>query len=138
MIQPTKWLTRLVSEVSKFMLCLDGNAPVQCHLYHNEDDRDEWEITVFGEPNRFGGRLAKHSIDRCFSVDVLGVVMLFEDVESCQWQTSNIDASDELGPHLSVCGRFEGHQVWLRVLSRAPERLRGNVEVKSQSRVKDD
>lgn len=139
MTAPAKWIARLVNEVSKHMFCFEGlNTAVQCHVFHNRDVSDEWEITVFGEPNRFGGRLARHSIDRCFSIDAMALMMLLEDVESCQWQTSNVDGTDELGPHLSIVGGFQGHRVWLRVLARAPEKLRTKISVESSIQQSDD
>lgn len=124
MDHPGPWLNQLVDAVASCMTCLEGPNPVQCHYFFNDDERQEWEITVFGESLSFGGRLSSLSYDPRYSVDVLSLAALFDTIESCQWQTRSIDSSDELGPHVSCIGDVQGHHVWLRVLSHSPERLR--------------
>ncbi len=126
-----EWIEQLVTEVAAQMRCLDGAIPLNCH--HFQDDGGEWEITVFGEPQTFGGRLTRLTYDARYSIDVLGLATIFDVIESCTWQTANIDGADELGPHVAVCGVFQGHRVWLRVLSHAPEKLRHSTEVIPES-----
>ena len=122
---PKAWLAQLVEDVSSHVISWDGDVPLQCHVFHNNDQQqDEWEVTLFGEPQTFGGRLASLSYDSCLSVSVLHVAGVFEDIDACHWQTANVDASDELGPHLAITGKYQGRRVWLRILGRAPERLR--------------
>lgn len=122
---PNVWLSKFVEEVGEHVSAWDGDVPLQCHVYYNQEESlDEWEVTLFGEPQSFGGRLKSFKFDAPLNVNVLHVASVFEDVESCHWQTANIDGSDELGPHFSVIGTYAGRAVWLRILSRAPERLR--------------
>lgn len=124
MAQPAKWLNQLVDAVASCMTCLDGPNPVQCHFFLNEAEGPEWEVTVFGEQLSFGGRLHSLSYDARYSVDVLSIAALFDKIDSCLWQTTSINPSDELGPHVSCSGEVKGHKVWLRVLGHSPERLR--------------
>lgn len=122
---PNTWLSKLVDEVAAHVTSWDGDIPLQCHVFRNRDEgRDEWEVTLFGEPQNFGGRLASLNFDAALSVNVLHVAAVFENVEACHWQTANIDGTDELGPHFAVTGSYQGRQVWLRILGQAPERLR--------------
>ncbi len=132
---PNVWLTKFVDDVAPHVSSWDGDVPLQCHVFRNCDgELDEWEVTLFGEPQTFGGRLKSVAFDAPLNVSVLHVAAVFEEVESCHWQTANIDGSDELGPHFSVIGVYEGHNVWLRILSRAPERLRKSARaIRAQS-----
>lgn len=131
MAHQVEWIEQLVSEVAAQMRCLDGDVPLNCHIF--QDSNGEWEVTVFGEPQTFGGRLKGLPFDVRYSIDVLGLATVFDVIESCTWQTGHIDGTDELGPHVAVCGIFGGHRVWLRVLSRAPEKLRHQAEVIPES-----
>ena len=133
MAHQVDWIEQLVSEVAAQMKSLDGELPLNCHVFQDGDGGGEWEVTVFGEPQSFGGRLKGLTFDARYSIDVLGLVTIFDVIESCTWQTASIDGTDELGPHVAVCGVFQGHRVWLRVLSRAPEKLRQQSEVIPES-----
>ena len=122
---PKRWLTQLINEVAPHVVSWNDEVNLQCHVFQNTDaDGDEWEVTLFGEPQTFGGRLKSICIDSCLTVNILNVATLFEDVDTCHWQTGTVDQSDELGPHVAVCGSFRGRRVWLRILSKAPESLR--------------
>lgn len=133
MAHQAEWIEQLVSEVAFQMRCLDGEVPLNCHIFQDSNEGGEWEVTVFGEPQIFGGRLKGLTYDVRYNIDVLGLATIFDVIESCTWQTASIDGTDELGPHVAVCGVFEGHRVWLRVLSRAPEKLRNQTEAIPES-----
>lgn len=131
---PGQWLDHFVNAVGHFMQCMGESRPIQCHAFHNDAEDGEWEITVFGEPQRFGGRLAALDIETAYTIDVLGIAMLFDEIESCRWQTSQVDVWDELGPHAAFLGTLGDRKIWLRVCSRAPKRLQslgtsGDIEV---------
>lgn len=122
---PKRWLSDLVNDVSPSVMSWNSDVRLQCHVYQNSDEeQDEWEVTLFGEPQTFGGRLKPFSYEACLTIDVLSVTAAFEEIHSCHWQTGTVDSSDELGPHLAVCGSYQGNRVWLRLLGQAPERLR--------------
>ncbi len=54
-----------------------------------------------------------------FSLDIEQFRSLFDRVDSAAWQSLGFP-SDE-GPHVSVEGVFQGHEVFIQVLAYAPE-----------------
>ena len=57
-------------------------------------------------------------------VDLRAIGEMFAQVDSVQWQALPLGANDELGPHVSLEGTYEGNPVWLRILSKAPKRFK--------------
>ncbi|MDO8945465.1 MAG: hypothetical protein Q7U75_19940 [Desulfobacterales bacterium] len=57
-----------------------------------------------------------------FSVDLKSIVEQFDQIG---WQSHGLGASrgDELGPHVSIEGLYQGQAVWLRVLAGAPQQF---------------
>jgi hypothetical protein len=125
MSQPDNWLNEFVARVMDATTLLTEPVEIACHTYFNEaaDSGGEWEVTVFAEPDTLGGRLDAFPLQPATSVDVAGLMTVFDSLDSCRWQSETVAFDDELGSHLSVEGAYRGHQIWLRVLSRAPESL---------------
>ena len=125
MTEPAKWVNEFVTRVTDAMTMLNEPAEIACHFYWNESvgSDGEWEITLFAEPEMLGGRLDAYPIQPATSVDVVSVLTVFDSLDSCRWQSEAVTFDDDLGPHLSVEGTYQGHLIWLRLLSRAPESL---------------
>ena len=45
----------------------------------------------------------------------------FEKVADLHWRSQSFGPHDNLGSHVSIEGVCQGHEVWLQVLSEAPD-----------------
>lgn len=123
MTHPPLWLQDLIEQVTETVTPLAQPAELACHYFHSTSGDDEWEVTLFPETPQFGGRLTGYHTADALSVDVFALVQVFDLVSNCRWQTQVVASDDEIGPHLSVEGEYEGNNVWLRVASNPPSRL---------------
>lgn len=135
MINAPEWVRQLVDSVAEATTSINSEGELGCHVFRNQSDAlDEWEITIFGEPDAMGGRLASYATNPVFSVDALAVATLFDTLESCRWQTGLIDSEDDLGTHLSVEGIQNGQAVWLRIVGQKPEAISNDSYTSSRVR----
>lgn len=135
MMNAPEWVQQLVNSVADAMTSINSDVELGCHVYQNDSsDTGEWEITVFGEPIGLGGRLSAYAMDPVFSIDAFAVATAFDTVLSCRWQTGQIDAEDDLGPHLSIEGIHHGEPVWLRIVSQKPKTIAQDSSNASQVR----
>ncbi|MFG0241097.1 MAG: hypothetical protein ACF8CY_08645, partial [Gimesia chilikensis] len=56
-----------------------------------------------------------------FCLDILKLREIFDEITALYWQALPVSYDDQLGAHVSVEAVYEGHQVWVRVLSESPE-----------------
>ncbi len=117
-----EWLSRFVDRVLASVTALSIPGQFNCHTYFN-DTADEWEVTLFARSSQFGGRLKGLSQNCPIAVDVFELASCFSQVDGCGWQSARIDSEDDVGPHLSIEGDFDGHRVWLRMPGQVPKRL---------------
>ena len=137
MINAPEWVRRLVDSVAEATTSINSDVELGCHVFQNQSGTvNEWEITVFGEPVRMGGRLASYSMDPVFSIDALAVATVFDTLISCRWQTGQIDSEDDLGTHLSIEGIQNGEAVWLRIVGQKPKAIHSGPSTSSQVRQK--
>ena len=88
--------------------------------WHQEDDF--WEIAVYSTPGEIvGGAQDGAVIVPGFSLDMQGLISAFEKVAVFHWRSQSFGPHDNLGPHVSIEGVYQGHEVWLQVLAEAPE-----------------
>jgi hypothetical protein len=123
MVAPPAWLTELANHVVSQIHELDELGPVGCHFCLHED---VWEVTLFaGSTEIVGGRRDGAVKLSRFSVDVKSIVEQFDQIDQIGWQSHGLGASrgDELGPHVSIEGLYQGQAVWLRVLAGAPQQF---------------
>jgi len=120
MVATPDWLTELADRVVDQLHALDTLGPIGCHFCLHED---VWEVTLFaGTTEIVGGRRDGARQGTRFSLDLKSVVELFDEVDALGWQSHSFGEShgDDLGPHVSVEGRYQGQSVWLRILASAP------------------
>lgn len=121
MPNPPAWLKELADSAANCLVPIDILSPVGCHYAF---DSGRWEVTLFASKTEIvGGHKDGVSRSSQFILDVLGLQRLFDDVRECHWQPQRIGFEDELGPHLSIFGTFQGESVWMRILSQAPDRF---------------
>ena len=92
--------------------------PLGCHVCEAEE---AWEVTLFvSRTEVLGGEFDGEIVPGRFVADVVGILSVLDQVETCWWQPQSAGSDDDLGPHLSIEGRHAGHAVWVRVTSEQP------------------
>jgi hypothetical protein len=113
----------MANRAARLLRAVDLLSPVGCHYYRNQA-RDQWEVTLFASSTEvIGGRYDGRITASKFCLDLRELLGLFDDVTGFQWQALPLGPEDELGPHISLEGRYEGRSVWLRILATAPPRF---------------
>lgn len=126
------WLRELADAVAAQIAPADLLAPLGCHICEVEG---QWEISLFASSTEVvGGSRDGRRRQSKFTVNLMKVLGLFEEIKACHWQNRPFSASDELGAHFSVDAHYAGHPVSLRVLAAAPKRFSSG----RQARVNDD
>lgn len=116
-----KWLRELADAVAAQIAPAELLAPLGCHFC---DVDGHWEISIFASTTEVvGGSRDGRRHQSKFTVNLLKVLGLFEEIKACHWQNRAVTRADELGAHFSVEARYAGHPVWLRVLADAPRRF---------------
>lgn len=124
MSAPPSWLAEMAEGVAATLYAVDVLAPLGCHRYHNRA-LDQWEVTLFAaKTETIGGRYDGRKSPSKFHVDVCALFELFTPVTAFHWQALSLGPDDDLGPHLSLEGVYQGHSVWLRILASAPSHYR--------------
>ena len=137
MSNPLIWMQELINRVTDSVTPFDSATKLACHFFYSTGF-DEWEVTLFPDSSQFGGRLADYlpanpqfdvsslgesQITDALSVDAFDLMQVFSSITDCSWQTKIVASDDDVGPHLSVEGEFEGNNVWLRIASNPPSQL---------------
>lgn len=119
---PPAWLKKLADDVALQISPSEVLSPIGCHFCCVEG---VWEVTLFASSTQIvGGKRDGVLRSSRFNVDLRAISDLFARVDSVQWQALPLGPTDELGPHVSLEGTYEGNPVWLRILSKAPKRFK--------------
>ena len=65
-------------------------------------------------------------------MDLDGLRSVFDGVDDFSWQTLGLTYSE--GPHVSIEGLYQGHQVFVRVLAYAPDDEEPGMKVDTTAR----
>ena len=115
------WLRELADAVAAQIAPADLLAPLGCH-YCEVDGH--WEISIFASSTEVvGGSRDGRRRQSKFTLNLMKVLGLLEEIKSCYWQNRAVNRSDELGAHFAVEARYCGHPVCLRVLADTPRRF---------------
>ena len=118
---PPTWLREFANAVAGTIQPVDVLAPLGCHFHR---DGDVWEVSLFASSTEIvGGQQDGNVRPSRFAVDLAALTGVFEQVQTFHWQVMAANRWDELGAHVSLEGRYQGHAIWLRILSRAPQRF---------------
>lgn len=118
MTEPDTWLQTLADCVAQSIAMIDAVSPFGCHFCFVDG---VWEVTLFAEAVEVVGGPRDGAIKKSrFGVHITEILELFQNVSSCTWQAQSMGEGDDLGPHLSVEGDYQGRLVWLRVLAEPP------------------
>jgi hypothetical protein len=114
---PVLWVLHLVEAVSACMMADSPMGPLGCH-FSNEEEK--WLIDVYPTTVEVvGGKLDGEVLDPGFSLDLEQLRNLFDRVDAMHWQSLGL--SDAEGPMVAIEGFYGGHDVYLRVLTYAPD-----------------
>ncbi len=85
-------------------------------------EEDQWQIMVYPTLGELiGGADDGALVSPGFSLDVQELTTAFEELVDVHWQAQALGPHDQQGRHISIEGVYDGHQVYLQVLSDAPE-----------------
>jgi len=119
MAEAPQWLTSLVDTAGNCMEAHSASGPL---AFRWRKENDFWEIAVYSTSGEVvGGADDGAIIVPGFSLDVQGLMSAFEKVVDLHWQSQSSGPHDNQGPHVSIEGIYQGHEVWLQVLAEAPE-----------------
>ena len=114
-----QWIEDLVGAVS---VCLSVHSPMGPLGYRYLPDEEWWILLVYPTPvELLGGAEDGAQMVTGFTLEVRDLLAVFSDIEAIHWQTQSFGDHDLLGPHLSIEGVYQDHQVWLQVLAEPPE-----------------
>ncbi len=114
-MEDPSWLESLLEIAAG---CTESHTPtfsVGCR--YGEDD-GLWEVIVYPIPVQLvGGDEDGTIVSPGFSIDLEALRAAFEQVAGMQWSVHyHLD-----GPEISIEGRYQGHEVVLRILAEAPD-----------------
>lgn len=113
-----QWIQDLTHAVTEEIYPFDILSPVGCHYHRGET---QWEVTIFASSTELiGGPRDGLRTSSKFSLNLTGVHGILDRVTEFRWQPLYVGEGDELGPHISLEGSYDGHELWLRILSEAP------------------
>lgn len=119
MSQPPQFVVELVERASQAIQLLDGETPIGCHYFLNEN---EHEISLFVSSIEIvGGAEDGQRIEPRFIVNLISLLDVLDEIEGFSWQPNALNDQDELADYVSLSGTYAGHAIWLRILSRTPE-----------------
>ena len=119
MAEPPNWLESLVDVIAE---CMEPHNVMGPLAFRWRNENDHWEITVYPTPAELiGGAEDGAVVSPGFSLDVQNLSTLFEELVDVRWQAQAFGPNDHLGQHISVEGVYYGHEIYLQVLSEAPD-----------------
>ena len=119
MAEAAQWLTSLVDAVGN---CMEPHAATGPLAFRWRQEGDFWEIAVYYTPGEvIGGAEDGAVIVPGFSLHVQELISAFEKVADACWCSHSFGPNDNRGPHISIEGVYQNHNVHLEILAEAPE-----------------
>ena len=117
--QSPEWLNSLVDDVISCIEAHNAMGPLE-FLYRNEEDF--WEIVIYPTPVELKGGIVEGTVVfPGFSLDLQQLISVFDQVDEINWRAHGFGPWDHDGPHISIEGIYQKHNVWLQVLAEAPD-----------------
>ena len=115
----TDWIEELAELVSG---CIEAHSPMGPMKWQYLEEDDLGELLVYPTPVELvGGEEDGAIVIAGFYLDLHELLAAFEQVTGLQWYAHGLGPYDRDGPHVSLEGIYQGHEVWLRVLAEPPE-----------------
>ena len=119
MSEAPQWLTSLVDAVGN---CMEVHCPAGPLAFRWGNEDDFWEVMVYYAPGEAAGGAEDGAVlVPGFSLDLMELISIFEELTDSHWQSHSFGPHDQEGPHISIEGVYQGHHVYLRVLAEAPQ-----------------
>ena len=117
--QSPEWLNSLVDDVISCIEAHNSMGPLES-FYRNEEDF--WEIVIYPTPVELKGGIVEGTVVfPGFSLDLQQLISVFDRVDEINWRAHGFGPWDHDGPHISIEGTYQKHNVWLQVLAEAPD-----------------
>jgi len=115
--EETDWLDGLLEAVVN---CVEADSPMGPFGLRYSQEDDFWEVSIYPTAvELMGGAHDGEIVAPGFSLDLEGLRALFDTVVACSWNALGLNYPE--GPHLSIEGVYQGHEIWLQVLAQSPE-----------------
>jgi hypothetical protein len=115
------WIEQFSERIASHVRPADPRMPIGCHYCWADD---VWELTLFvSRTEIFGGEFDGRSVPGLFVLDLIGLLLEFDEVCACWWQPFPIDGEDDIGAHISIEGRHGEHRLWVRIPAVQPQPL---------------
>ena len=114
---PEVWLHGLVKAIAD---CMEADSPTGPLGYRYGEDDGFWEIELYPTPvELIGGAADGEVVAPGFSLDIEQIRMLFNRIDAVAWQSLGFPGGE--GPHISIEGVYQGHDVFIQILAYAPD-----------------
>ncbi|MBC8869804.1 MAG: hypothetical protein H8E44_10320 [Planctomycetes bacterium] len=111
------WLENLVDHIAMNMEADSVQGPLG-YRYGEEDGF--WEVIVYPTPvELLGGAVDGEVVAPGFTLDLEGLRSGFDRIADSRWNAFGLIPGE--GPYLAVEGKFQGHDLFLRILAYAPD-----------------
>ncbi len=115
-----EWVYELAEAVAGNMTSMSGPGPLG-FFYREEDGL--WELVIYPKPVELvGGAEDGEILAPGFSLDLEELRNEFDRIDACSWES--LGSPDGDGPHVSIEGVYQGHEVFLQVRWPTPRRTR--------------
>ena len=117
MSEAPQWLTSLVDAVGN---CMEVHCPAGPLAFRWGNEDVFGEVMVYYAPGEaVGGAEDGTVLVPGFSLDLMELISIFEELTDSHWQSHSFGPDDQEGPHISIEGVYQGHHVYVRVLAEA-------------------
>ena len=119
MSQPPDWMEALVDTVSD---CMEPHNVMGPLGYRWQEEDQFCTIAVYPLPIELvGGAVDGEIVSPGFSLNLQELSSAFEKLEDIYWCGQALGPHDLEGPHVSFEGVYQGHHIYLAILSDPPE-----------------
>ena len=119
MAHPADWLEALVDAAIGCMQAHSATGPVG---YRYSQEEDLTEIIVYPTPVELvGGEEDGCLVIAGFTLDILALMSVFEQVIAIHWYSRGFYPADLTGANVAIEAVYQGHSVWLQILAEPPD-----------------
>ena len=119
MSNPHPWMESLIEIVAN---CMEPHNELGPLAYRWRNEGDSWVIWVYPTLGELVGGAADGTVvSPGFSLDVQELSTAFEELKDVHWKAHSFGPHDQEGQSLCFEGVYDAQDVWLLVLSQAPD-----------------
>jgi hypothetical protein len=123
------WLDDLMEHVAVNVEADSVQGPFGCRY---GEEAGFWEVIIYPTPVELvGGAVDGEVVAPGFTLDLEGLRAGFDSIVDSRWNALGLVPGE--GPCLSVEGKFQGHNLFLRILAYAPDDEEPSIKVDSRN-----